>query len=69
MSEPDISVENLVKSMIPDIAALTSEDISMVLNKANEQGKAIEVGDFLAAQRPDLEDEIEDAIGEALSQF
>ena len=69
MSDTDFSAEEIIKSIAADAAALTPADVSTVIAKANEIGKAIEMGDYLTEKRPDLEDDIEDAVGEALAQF
>jgi|GEM_PF-4634133 len=69
MSDTDFSAEAIVKSVAADAASLTAADIVTVVEKANDLGKAIEMGDYLTAQRPDLEDEIEDAVGDALARF
>ena len=69
MNDTDFSVENIIKSVATDAASLTAADVVTVIEKANDMGKAIEMGDYLTEHRPDLEDEIEDAVGDALARF
>ena len=69
MNDTDFSVENIIKSVATDAPSLTAADVVTVIEKANDMGKAIEMGDYLTEHRPDLEDEIEDAVGDALARF
>ena len=69
MNDSDFSTENIIKSVAADTASLTAADVVTVIEKANDIGKAIEMGDYLTEHRPDLEDEIEDAVGDALARF
>lgn len=69
MNDSEFSPEEIIKSVATDVAALSAENIVTVIEKANDIGKAIDMGDYLNEQRPDLEDEIEDAVGGVLARF
>jgi len=69
MNDTDFPAEDIIKSVAADAASLTAADVVTVIEKANDIGKAMEMGDYLTGQRPDLEDEIVDAVGDALARF
>ena len=69
MNDSEFSPDNIIKSVAADIASLSADDVTTVVEKANDMGKAIDMGDYLAEHRPDLEDAIEDAVGAALARF
>jgi hypothetical protein len=69
MGEDSFSAEDIINSVTDGIAAITASDVIALVTKANDMGKAIEMGDFLIQKRPDLEDDIEDAVGDALARF
>ena len=69
MSDAEFSPEDIIKSIAADAASLSADDVATVIEKANGMGKAIDMGDYLTEQRPDLEDAIEDAVGAALARF
>ena len=69
MGDDNFSAEAMVQSINSDIASITAADVVTIIEKANDLGKAIEMGDYLTEKRPDLEDDIEDAVGDALARF
>lgn len=69
MSDNDFSPEDIIKAVAGDISSVSADNVVDIIEKANDIGKAIEMGDYLAGQRPELEDDVEDAVGGALARF
>jgi len=69
MGNGDPTLDSIIQSVAGDMAALQAGHIVAVIEKANDEGRAIEMGDYITENRPDLENQVEEAVGDALARF
>ena len=69
MNDSDFSAEAILNSVVSDTASLTAQDIVTIIEKAGESGKAMEMGDYLIEKMPEMEEQIIDAVDNAMARF
>lgn len=67
MNDSDFSAEAILNSVVSDTASLTAQDIVSIIEKASESGKAM--GDYLIEKIPEMEEQIIDAVDNAMARF
>lgn len=69
MGSGNSELDRVIAEIAGDMASITADNVADIIEKANGSGKAIEMADYITGNRPDLGDEVEEAVGDALARF